>query len=484
MDSMGGWRIGALALLMVGCASGAGEAPSENVEQAATTMGADATEAVAAGTEIVDVRVDLLEGTATAFERLTNGQAANYQNLDHGPEGDLDLIGCRWRAPGLYSFDYEWTPAEEQDGPASLLVEQGLWRGDQGFGWAGFVELDAPGAFSVPHDSYALDQLLRENSEHEIEASAHRNTLEREQLQRCFFDDSGAEVPIVVDPLQIAAPEPGTVNELVADLDLSDPESALLPLASFVSQISPFEVDRLFFAAEAQLESINASLRSDCLRVRSNYLFEGAIPVELHQTLRCPVEAERDYGGSTTIADDVWAVTIHSPNANAPERFAETVEVRPFAGVPELEAGSGLFNPTAALDATIRESEFTEILRLPWEDGLVAIGFYGDRFSIENYADPIVAVSQRFPGGGSGMGCREYAVVEQGDEARGFSFVVIEAETHHLVRDVGGEREVIDTLAAAGDRKVFFFDRALHPELRVRDFTVVDAEGIPVPCVQ
>jgi len=102
----------------------------------------------------------LVTGTATMFRPLSAEEGQSYEGLEAVPVGELGLEGCRWRGPGLYSFDMTWTPEGDVDWPVTILVTQTILRGDTGLGWGSFVTLEGPGEFSIPHDAYETSRLL------------------------------------------------------------------------------------------------------------------------------------------------------------------------------------------------------------------------------------------------------------------------------------------------------------------------------------
>lgn len=492
-QKMGRRYLTVVALLLVGCASSApslqSDLASASSDLASTSSAAPEPEdqednAGVSGETLEDL--DLVDGAATAFRLVSLEEADDYQNLDAGSAGEVDLVGCRWRGPGLYSFDMTWAPDEPVDWPVTILVEQRILRGDEGFRWGGFVTLSGPGDFSVPHNTYEVARLLDEQREKTTYVSANRSDLRAEQSRICYpgGSDLHAQVAVVVDLIEeTQSGAPGTVEELVNQIDVLDDSSPYMPLAAFAPQAEQFGIDRLFVAPGGSLVSITAELGGGCVSVRSNYVIDGEPQGQLLQTLGCPVETSSELDGAIAIADEVWTVTVTGP-AGTVEAFAAGVQARPFTGVRLLEAVDDLFDATAALAAKIRESEFIEIIRVPWDDGLIAIGFHNYEFSVERYADPIVAVPVRFGGGGGGVGCQDFATLDLGDSTRGFVFVVVEDASHDVVLLDDGERRVLEAIPAVGDRAVVFFDKAEQPGIRMESLSVIDANGASVPCVQ
>lgn len=486
---MVGWRFVVLALLLLACGSEA-DPPSDSVDTRESSQASNrgAAESVERDhqdlTEQSNSAEPLVTGIASHFERLTLEEADAPDEIDRGPAGELTLTGCRWRGPGLYSFDFDWQPDEPVESPVVVVVEQGILRGDQGFGWAGYATLTGAGKFSVPHDTYAVLKIAG-SSDPGSEASANRSTLQIEQDVSCFGKsfDPADYVPVEVDPLPVGRAAPGSVEELVATIDPTGTAEPLLPLVAFAGQVADIGLDRLYVARGFELDSIRASLRRDCLSVRSQYLFDGEPVLSLIQSLRCPEEEQPSFDAVAVFPDDIWTVTATGPEA-AIEQFTVDLEQLPFNGVTPLEIGAGAFDASAAVDAEVRESDFTEILRVPWDGGLVAIGYYGSEFSIESYADPIVAVPEVFRSGGTGTACRDYAIVERGDSDRGFGFIVLENDSLALSRNTDGDQAPLAVQPAEGGRQVIFYDLANNPGLRGWRPTIVDDGGDIVPCVQ
>jgi len=118
---------------------------------------------------------------------------------------------------------------------------------------------------------------------------------------------------------------------------------------------------------------------------------------------------------------------------------------------------------------------------VPWDDGLVAIGFTNADFVVERYADPVVSVPRRLNGGGGGTGCEDYAIVVLGDLTRGFTFVVVEDANDDVVLEVAGEATVLPAIPAADGRALVFIDNRDYPEFVADSLSIVDAAGETSP---
>gem|GEM_PF-6795228 len=163
------------------------------------------------------------------------------------------------------------------------------------------------------------------------------------------------------------------------------------------------------------------------------------------------------------------------------DEFALELQDYPFAGVTRLEAAEGQFDAEAAIETAVAEWGFTEIARVPWDDGLVAIGFTNADFVVERYADPVVSVPRRLNGGGGGTGCEDYAIVVLGDLTRGFTFVVVEDANDDVVLEVAGEATVLPAIPAADGRALVFIDNRDYPEFVADSLSIVDAAGETSP---
>ena len=86
-----------------------------------------------------------VDGVAQAFVEVHSATAPAPAAVP----GTLTLRGCRWRAPGMTTFDMTWRAGAGARFPAKVRIDLERIEGDQGFGAGGDVTLSGAGDFAV-----------------------------------------------------------------------------------------------------------------------------------------------------------------------------------------------------------------------------------------------------------------------------------------------------------------------------------------------
>lgn len=429
--------------------------------------------------ESAEDRLDsLLEGTAISFDPLDPDEAVP-RNVDQ-PLRVLDLEGCRWRAPGLYSFDFSFEPTEPVsypvEVPISRFVVSGPWDDTPSTYW-GLARLDGPGDFSIPLDVYSQGPAPSWPS-----AGAGRRTF-RDLDTFCFVQNQdivGSELSI--DPIVFAPGELGSLEELASTIDPGDSDANLLPIPTLVRQLDRVALDRLYLSPNSRLDHITVVEEDDCIFVRSTYEINADLTVFVNQGLRCEgVYPPRS--SAIAVPDEVWKVYVIGPEEEATAVVAD-LQPFPLTGIEPFAPVETAFDPNAVLDARLSPyGDEREIARLPWRGGLVAA--YLDRRSevLTN-----IAVEERVKQlGKQDRICDTWRALISGDEDPAFLLIVTNDPSYQVSISVSGEEDLdVEMSPGAEGRYVALLDTADLADAAevLAAISVRDAFGWPVPCYQ
>ncbi len=100
-----------------------------------------------AGTALSDQGLFEPTGVAVGFEV---GSRDGFGPLPD--DAELGLVACRWRAPGIVTFDLTCGGGQQPDYPLEVPLSLGIARGDTGIGTGGALTLGNSGVFSITTD--------------------------------------------------------------------------------------------------------------------------------------------------------------------------------------------------------------------------------------------------------------------------------------------------------------------------------------------
>jgi hypothetical protein len=409
------------------------------------------------------------------------------------PPGRLDVVACRWRAPGVFTYDLHWRPVEGARLPATVGIQLARSESDMLDGVAGSLRVGDEADIEATVDFRADDPppvVVDEAS-----WAASRADIAVELAGRCGVQTAGAvflgEVEPVLDPFPVVSDAPaGTVDALAAAVDLADRDDALLPLALLLRQPGRPGIDHLVLAVDGRLEAMSIQTFGRCTRITSTYSPPGATPpLVVDQSSGCSPGAVNGGPPTTVIPDPSWDVVVSGPPADVDALVAALTSV-PFADPTPADAPPP-FDADAAIDARLRMTRQVEVARFDWNGGRVAAvaTLEGPTWG-EDFSQPIVEgtfPNERTDGlvfGGTGTVCRGYSWALQGDGERGFLLVVTEGPGFGATATLpDGQVLAVDLQPALGDREAGLLD--LPPiEVNALTVSVIDRAGSPIPCVQ
>lgn len=434
-------------------------------------------------------------GVADRFELAS--QPEWRDGFDPLPRGvKLGLEGCRWRAPGIVTYDLTWDGGREPDYPLQVPLSLTVARGDTGIGSGGVVTLREPGAFSITTDLNQVhvrpDQPSRstwESSRYQVPEPArtgcvvHLASLSADDPQFRTLDEMS------VDLVEAADGGSGTLEALAASADPFDRNDRLVALPHLLAHDDLPAIDRLFLPTAGFVNRIHVEQDGSCLSIETDVSAEspesGAASALVQQRLACPPPhpvSEED--AVVAIGDDVWDVRIIGP-ATAVDEMAPLLEPVFSGAIERLDATDGAFDPDAYIDAALAEQDgVTEIARFDWQDGKVAIVRRGESDLGEAFADPIVAVPTTFNAGAGGTACRDYLFHASTDGNRGFTLVVLHRPGLQATLTYPDGRTEAVPLTSVGDgRRAALIDTGAT-QLSPTDLTVTDGKDTAVGCDQ
>ena len=422
------------------------------------------------------------EGVATAFD-------PGLERTD--PTGDVRLDTCRWRGPGMVTFDMTFEPDEGVDLPTTFWIGLDVNSGDTGTGSSGSVTLDGAGAFSITTNPLGL-----------ISAPDHppdggESWATSPDFGTCSLATSargsvehGAQLEPVVDLYDDAVTmPPGSVEDLARGVDPTDRTDPLRPLRILLSHPDLPPLDRLYMVPGTTLTGIRIEEDGPCLSVRSNWstsddTVDRSSSIEIAQMLGCV--APMRFGPQRVIGveDDVWTVEVKGP-AELVDALAERIELRWFATVDPFAGDHREWDADAAADARLAIDELVEVARISWSDGIVSITTGSGSNWGDTYDDPIVETPQRFLWQGTGRSCLGFGTLVAHDGLRGFAYVVVDDPTNRVqLTDPNGRRTDLALIPGAGGRAVAFVDLTGDPQPELSAFEVVDDDGDVLACDQ
>lgn len=404
---------------------------------------------------------------------------------DAGASGHLGFESCRWRWPGTVTLDLRWAPSDEFAPPVTIPISFTLGTGDVGQSYLVDVVRGQPGDFSIDFDFYEAN--ARQEAPRRLQASR----VIGDGLEWCtvdWFSDGaflfGSFVDIDVDVDRRPGPSanPGGLEEIVAQIDPTDPGSPLLPLVSLLSHDDLPAIDRLYIHPTSSLQHISVEEEGSCLSISSDY---GELGPFVTQRVGCP--RGQDVPGPETflLADDIWEVTVSGTDID-PATIAGQMEAIPLLEVEPFTAARARVDPDSIIDARMRENRHhLEIARLTWSGGKIAVvrGVSGTP-CCETYMDSIVVTPEQFTPSGLGVDCRDYSQVILSDDERALLLVVTQTSGYHL-------RAVTDELAidvplqpALGDREVGILDLTGVSQPESTEVIIKDGSENSIACVQ
>jgi hypothetical protein len=409
------------------------------------------------------------------------------------PPGRLDVVACRWRAPGVFTYDLHWRPAVGAHLPATVGIELARIESDMLDGVAGTLTVGDEADIEATVDFRADDPPPAVVDEATWAAS--RADVAVELAWRCGVRTAsaafGGEAAPVLDPFPVVSDAPaGTVDALAAAVDLADQDDPLLPLALLLRQPGRPGIDHLVLAVDGRLEAISIQTFGRCTSITSTYSPAGVTPpLVVDQSSGCSPAVVNGGPPTTVLPDPSWDVVVSGAPADVDALVAALTSV-PFADPTPPDAPPP-FDADAAIDARLRMTGQREVVRFDWNGGRVAAvaTVEGPTWG-EDFSQPIVEGT--FPSeqandlhlGGTGTSCRGYSWALQVDGRHGFLLVVTEGPGYSAsVTMPDGGVLTVDLEPALGPREAGLLD--LPPvatnALPVR---VVGPDGIEVPCVQ
>jgi hypothetical protein len=463
-------------IAVAGCGSASGQAPSS----AASVVSVDPTQAPAPST--APVAVSAVGRSVAAWQDLTDGDGAGMEVPS--PQGALTLDECRWTSAVAFSFDLTWTPAGDSDGPVVLPLQLGFVVGDQASGVAGLATLDQPGPFTV-------DVTVRSATDGSWRAEREYRTLSVPCGAALVGNDvqGGSSMLVAAPrPAGLGGFDPVSLEGRADGIDLLDLDAPLLPLAWLFTDPEPPAIDRLFVHPTATLLVIEVEYDEPCWSVRTRYgaeMFADDV-VEVLQRVGCPPPLVPAPSGTPVVADDVWEVTVSGP-PDVVDGFAAELTVLRSERVPAFDAASAGFDADRYFEQQLVELGLTELTQFEWQGGsvLVAIGAAG-----LPSMQMITAVPGGFNGGGSGLPCRDFSVIERIDDTgRGFVLVAVAGDRVATIDEdgegPGAPAPVTLVGSAVADIRAGFHE--LPPNTASFDLgrvVVTEGDGAAVPCVQ
>jgi hypothetical protein len=404
---------------------------------------------------------------------------------DSGFPGSLLFESCRWRSPGIITFDMKWTPLGENTWPAVIPVSLELGTGDTGEGYPIDVILNQPGSFSIDFDYYEAKSVQGDPIERRQWQAGRAAAGGVEWCSASWFAEgdrrNGPVVNLVVDPSPRLSAVSGGLEGVVARIDPTDQSAPLLPLVSLFAHGDLPAIDRLYVLPAKTLRGISVKEEGSCLSIRTDY---GDLGRFISQRIGCPHQADVEQD-SVLLPDDIWEMRISAPGGTV-ETFAEQMmaivssEVEPFA------RSRARVDPDSIIDARIaNEHDPLEIARLNWSGGKIAVvkGVSGTP-CCETYIDPIVITPEEFIPSGIGTDCRDYSEVILSDDGRAFLLFVARSAGLRVGAAVDGSSMTIRLDPALGGREVGLLDLTGVSGPESTDVTVTNSNGDPVPCVQ
>jgi hypothetical protein len=410
---------------------------------------------------------------------------------DAGVSGHLEFTACRWRRPGTVTFDLRWTPSDETSWPMTIPISFTLGTGDVGQSYLMDVVVSEPGDFSIDFDFYEAD------ARQEVPPSPRRWQASRgiggDGLQWCTVDwfsggdfllgsfvDLDIDLDLPPDPPAV----PGGLEEIIAKIDPIDRNEPLLPLVSLFSHDDLPAIDRLFIHLTSSLQHVSVEEEGSCLSISSDY---GELGPFVTQRVGCPRGRDDPEMDSVLLPDDIWEVTIWSPDANAAKLAGEMKSI-PLLEVEPFAPSRAQVDPDSIIDAQMSERQLHfEIARLEWSGGKIAVvrGVSGTP-CCETYMEPIVVNSQSFAPDGLGTECRDYSqvILSNREDGRAFLLVVTRTPGFRIEAVTDGAAIDVSLQPALGDREVGLLDLTGVADPEATEVTITDSGGNVIDCVQ
>lgn len=407
---------------------------------------------------------------------------------DAGVSGHLRLRSCRWRGPGIVTFDLRWTPSEEASSPVTIPISLTLGTDDVGQTYLVDVVLSEAGDFSIDFDSYDADaRQVTPPTPRRWQASRGVG----DGLDWCTVDwfsngrfRSGSFLDVEVDVDRRPSPStvPGGLEEVVAEIDPTDRGAPLLPLVSLFSHDDLPAIDLLYIHPTSPLQHISVGQEGSCVSIESDYSELGLF---LSQRVGCPRGQEDLEPETLLLADDIWEVTVTGIGID-PAGFADEIEAIPLLAVEPFTAERARVDPDSVIDAMMSERDLhLEVARLAWSGGKIAVvrGVSGTP-CCETYMDSIVVTPEQFNPNGTGVDCRDYSQVILSDDRRAFLLVVTRSPGYHVHAVTDGQAREVPLQPALGNREVGLLDLTGATQPETTQVTVTDPSGTAIACIQ
>jgi hypothetical protein len=433
------------------------------------------------------------ESTTTV---LSSEQTVSYRlyepgispSADAGVSGHLGVGACRWRRPGLVTFDLRWTPSDESSWPVTIPISLTLGTDDVGQSYLVDVVLSEPGDFSIDFDFYKAD------ARQEAPSAPRRWQASRgigDGLQWCTVDwfsegdflfGSYVDMDIDIDLPPDPPATPGGLEEIIAQIDPTDQDEPLLPLVSLFSHHDLPAIDRLFIHPTASLQHVSVGEEGSCLSISSDY---GELGLFVTQRVGCPRDDDAPEPESVLLPDDIWEVIVSSPDDEA-AKLADQMESIPLLDVEPFTPSRAQVDPDSIIDAQMSERQLhLEIARLEWSGGKIAVvrGVSGTP-CCETYMESIVVTPEDFTSDGLGTECRDYSQVILSDDERAFLLIVTQTPGYRIQAVTDGTPLDVPLQPAVGDREVGLLDLTGVAEPEATEATITDGSGDVVACIQ
>jgi hypothetical protein len=350
---------------------------------------------------------------------------------------------------------------------------------DMGAGWPVEITLPRPGQHTLVLDSH--------KAENRLPGLGQWNAGRVEwPTGDCYLYAGGDYTGFVSPVTDLESPNPGppgSLEDLIADLDLEDPAEPLLPVAFLFAATDLPPIDRMYLSPNTRLEFVEVKLEGSCIEVHTSYTLQPEVASAfVNQGVGC--SSGRD-GGSVLVPDPVWEVTVGATSREEAESFAAGLVPVRRTVVPEISPGEINFDPDRVIDARKQKYEAEEIIRLSWGGGRVAVMKSSLRGCCESYADPIVATPVWFNPGATGRECRDHSLIHQSDGRRGFLLVVVEDASLEARLELTAGSVEVPLHTAAGGRAAGIIDLpGGGPPDIIPLVRFISPDGSEVPCIQ
>ena len=437
-----------------------------------------------------------VEGVATSFTEQTHRRGTDEPGRP--PPGQVELSACRWRGPGLYTFDLTFRPDSGAQLPVTFPLSLDYLTGDMGSGRSGEIALARGGDFSVTIN----DNELRASWVDPLTSSSRWDSsgvgFSGASSVSCIarWDSGDTEVwSAGSDPVELAVdvyddghtlPD-GSLEALARSADLAGPPSVAAAVRRLLAYEDLPELDRLYLALDAPLPSISVEARAGCIEVRSTYAFddEWQQVVEVTQGLRCPEPVAWAARPVIGIVDDVWDVRVSGPREILDSFVSDHLVRFYLATVEPFEPETGAFDPHVAADEEIAASGMTELTRFDWNGGVVAVVVEGQSNWGPMYEPLIVLPGGPLIGGGGGMQCRTHTTLHRFDGLEGFALAVTERPGIRVVMQSDEmDQQDVPLEPIGGGREAGLVSLEGLTSTYSLTFTAFDADGVDLGCDQ